>query len=117
MPGVGGQFRSLAIIRSKDVDLGREIGGGPPGAKFDLTEVLPVTGGPPAAGKVASAARSCAIAWSNELDLGIERLRGSAPSACVSLRSVDDGPGAVAAAWTLVSLALAGRSRAIAAVA
>ena len=42
MPGVGGQFRSLAIIRSKDVDLGREIGGGPPGAKFDLTEVLPV---------------------------------------------------------------------------
>jgi hypothetical protein len=138
MPGVGGQSWSLASIRSNDVDLGRASGGGPPGADGNMGDVLSGTDGPPAtADKVDSAAPSCAIAWSSEIDLGSERLRGPAgtvdgkmgdvlsgserlrgPAGTVSLRlGSTESPDVLAGAWALGSAALADWSRAIAAVA
>ena len=117
MPGVGGQSWVLASIRSNDVDLGRASGGGPPGADGNMGDVLSGTDGPPAtADKVDSAAPSCAIAWSSEIDLGSERLRG--PAGTVSLRlGSTDCPDVLAGTWALGSAALADWSRAIAAVA
>ena len=118
MPGVGGQSWSLASIRSNDVDLGRASGGGP-GADGKMGDVLSGTGSPAAtADKVDSTAQSCAIAWSSEIDLGSERLRG--PAGTVSLRlGSTDCPDVLAGAWALGSVALAdwSESRAIAAVA
>ena len=96
MPGVCGQSRSLDLIRSNDFDRSRE------GDKDELGEALWGTGVPPAAAdEVASAARSCPIAWSNEPDLGsgIEFLRGK--SCARSLRP--DRPGADAGALHILA--------------